>query len=120
VLLPLNLSAQHPQPQRTSFLIVRSPHLLVPQPFTIAPQPCSLHLVSHFPCTFHPLQRTLLRQEQVVALLDGNPVPRVLVVGRETRRVRALADLAVDDFFERVDALGRVLRVGDKHEMHAA
>jgi hypothetical protein len=46
-------------------------------------------------------------------------VPRVLVVGRKAGRVRALADLAVDDFLQRVDALGRVLRVGDKHKMHA-
>lgn len=33
--------------------------------------------------------------------------------------MRALADLAVDDFLECVDALGRVLRVGHEHEMHA-
>jgi hypothetical protein len=62
---------------------------------------------------------TLLGQKQSIALLNGNPVPRVLVVGGETGRVRALADFAVDDLLERVDALGRVLRVGDKHEMHA-
>lgn len=45
-------------------------------------------------------------------------MPRVLVVGRETRGMRTLADLAIDDFFQRVDALGRVGRVGDVHEMH--
>jgi hypothetical protein len=33
--------------------------------------------------------------------------------------MRALADFAIDDFFERVDALARVLRVGNEHEMHA-
>jgi hypothetical protein len=64
------------------------------------------------------VQLTLLGQEQSVALLDGDPMPRVLVVGRETSGMRALADLAVDDFLQRVDALGRVLRVGDEHEMH--
>jgi len=64
-------------------------------------------------------QHTLLRQKQSIALLNRNPVPAVLVVGRETGRVRALADFAVDDLFQRVDALGRVRRVGDVHEMHA-
>jgi len=34
--------------------------------------------------------------------------------------MRALADLAVDDLLKRVDALRRVRRVGDVHEMHAA
>mgnify|MGYP003624097842 CR=1 FL=1 len=33
--------------------------------------------------------------------------------------MRALADFAIDDLFERVDALARVLRVGNEHEMHA-
>jgi len=33
--------------------------------------------------------------------------------------MRALADFAVDDLLQRVDALGRVLGVGDEHEMHA-
>ena len=32
--------------------------------------------------------------------------------------MRTLADFAVDDFLKRVDALGRVLWVGDEHEMH--
>lgn len=31
----------------------------------------------------------------------------------------ALADFAIDDLLERVDALGRVRRVGNVHEMHA-
>lgn len=44
---------------------------------------------------------------------------RVLVVGGEASRVRALGHVAVDDFFQRVDALAGVLRVGDEHEMHA-
>ena len=47
-------------------------------------------------------------------------MPRVLVVGREPSGVRALADFAVDDLFECVDALRRVRRVGDVHKMHAA
>jgi hypothetical protein len=64
-------------------------------------------------------KHTLLCQEQAVALLDGDPVPRVLVVGREAGGMRALADLAVDDLFQRVDALGWVRGVGDVHEMHA-
>lgn len=64
-------------------------------------------------------QHTLLCQKQSVALLDGDPVPRVLVVGRETSGMRALADFAIDDLLQRVDALGRVLRVGNVHEMHA-
>jgi hypothetical protein len=64
-------------------------------------------------------KHTLLCQEQAVALLDGDPVPRVLVVGREAGGVRALAHFAVDDLFQRVDALGWVRRVGDVHEMHA-
>jgi hypothetical protein len=63
---------------------------------------------------------TLLCQKQAIALLDGDPVPRVLVIGREPRWVGRLGDFAVNDLFERVDALGRVLRVGDKHKMHAA
>jgi hypothetical protein len=33
--------------------------------------------------------------------------------------MRALADFAVDDLLERVDALRRVRGVGDEHEMHA-
>lgn len=33
--------------------------------------------------------------------------------------MRTLAHLAIDDFLERIDALGRVLRVGNVHEMHA-
>jgi hypothetical protein len=65
------------------------------------------------------LQLALLGQEQSIALLDGDPVPRVLVVRGETSGMRALADFAVDDFLERVDALGWVLRIGDEHEMHA-
>jgi hypothetical protein len=87
---------------------------------TIAPQPCSLRngISPNFPqATATP---TLLCQEQSVALLDGDPVPRVLVVGRKPCWVGRLGDFAVNDLFERVDALGRVLRVGDKHEMHAA
>jgi hypothetical protein len=47
-------------------------------------------------------------------------VPRVLVVGREARGVGALGDLAVNDLAEGVDALGRILGVGDVHQMHAA
>ena len=34
--------------------------------------------------------------------------------------MRALADFAIDDLLQRVDALGRVRRVGNVHEMHAA
>jgi hypothetical protein len=63
---------------------------------------------------------TLLRQKQTVSLLDGDAVPRVLVVGREARGVGALGDLAINDLAQRVDALGRVLGVGDVHQMHAA
>jgi hypothetical protein len=33
--------------------------------------------------------------------------------------MRALADFAIDDLLQRVDALGRVCRVGDVHKMHA-
>jgi len=69
------------------------------------------------PPSYKPL--TLLRQKQSIALLNRHPMPRVLVVRGETGRMRALADFAVDDFLERVDALGRVERVGDEHEMHA-
>lgn len=64
-------------------------------------------------------KHTLLRQKKTVSLLNRNPVPAVLVVGREARRVRALADLAINHFLERVDALRRVRRVGNVHEMHA-
>jgi hypothetical protein len=65
------------------------------------------------------IKLTLLCQKQSISLLDRDPVPRVLVIGRETGRVGALGDLAVDDFLERVDALRWVLRVRNEHEMHA-
>lgn len=87
----------------------------------IVQQPCFLLSVSS--ClstgTSYLKAHTLLGQKQTVALLDGDAMPRVLVVWREPGGVCALADLAIDDFFERVDALARVLRVGDVHEMHA-
>ena len=62
---------------------------------------------------------TLLRQKQSISPLDGNAVPRVLVVGREPGGMRTLADFAVDDFLEGIDALRGVGRVGDVHKMHA-
>jgi len=65
-------------------------------------------------------KHTLLGQKQAIALLDRDTVPRVLVVGREARRVRALADLPVDNLLECVDALRGLRRVGDVHEMHDA
>lgn len=85
----------------------------------IAQQPCSLLRISDGAFVLSQGVRTLLCQEQSVALLDGDTVPRVLVVWGETGWVRALADLAVDDLLERVDALGRVRWVWDVHEMHA-
>lgn len=57
----------------------------------------------------------LLCQEQPISLLDRNAMPRVLVIRGEACRVRALANFAVDDLLERVDALGRVCRIGNVH-----
>jgi hypothetical protein len=76
-------------------------------------------LALSFESIYMPSQLTLLGQEQTIALLDSNPVPRVLVVRGETSGMCALADFAVDDLFKRVNALGWVLWVGDEHEMHA-
>lgn len=45
-------------------------------------------------------------------------MPAVLVVGRETSRMRTLRDLSVNDLLQGVDALGRVHRVGNVHQMH--
>lgn len=44
-------------------------------------------------------------------------VPRVLVIRRETGRVRRLRDLAVDNLLQRVDALA--IRAERVHEMHS-
>lgn len=63
--------------------------------------------------------RTLLCQEQSVALLNGHAVPRVLVVWGESGGVCALADFAIDDLLERVDTLSWVRRIGNEHKMHA-
>lgn len=41
---------------------------------------------------------------------------RILVVGREARRVRGFRDRGPDDFLERVDAFS--FRGGGVHEMH--
>lgn len=45
-------------------------------------------------------------------------MPAVLVVGRETSRMRALGDLSVNDLLQGVDALGRVRGVDNVHKMH--
>lgn len=80
----------------------------------LQPSPPSHERLSRLP----ELRLTLLCQKKSVALLDGNAVPAVLVVGREAGRVRALGDLSVDDLLQGVDALGRIRGVGDVHEMH--
>merc|ERR1712230_50558 len=58
----------------------------------------------------------LLHHEQTVALLERNPVPGVLVVGREPRWVRRLGDLAINDLLQRVLALA--IRSEGVHKMH--
>ena len=89
---------------------------------TPSPQPYSLpkrQLQSHPRNSLKQKSKlTLLRQKQSISLLNRHPVPRVLVVRREPSRMRALAHFAVDDFFQRVDALRGVGWVGDVHEMH--
>jgi hypothetical protein len=78
-------------------------------------------MLASFPCSF-PFprkQHTLLGQKQSISLLNRNAMPRVLVIRRKPGRMRALADFAVDDFLQSVDALGGVRGVGDEHKMHA-
>jgi len=58
----------------------------------------------------------LLHHEQTVALLERNPVPRVLVIRREPRWVRRLGDLAINDLLQRVLALA--IRSEGVHKMH--
>ena len=61
--------------------------------------------------------RTLLCQEKPVSLLECDAVSRVLVVGRESGRVRAFGHGAIEDLAECVDALARC-RVFSVHKMH--
>lgn len=59
---------------------------------------------------------TLLSDEEAVALLEGDAVTGVFVVGGEASRVGRLCDFGAHDLLERVDALA--VGVEGVHQMH--
>jgi len=62
------------------------------------------------------LEVLLLGDEKTVALLEGDAVSRVLVVGREASRVCGLCDLGASDLLQGVDTLA--LGIESVHQMH--